>query len=87
MAKAKYPMVLIRWDDSATINHTWTSFEDTMRNASDPFWIDTVAFLIKKADAYVVVTQSIDNQPSGATTVKGTMRIPTSAIKSMRKVR
>lgn len=76
---AKYPLVEIRWDDAASLEHGWVDPEAEKPVAQ---MVTTVGFLIADAPDYVVIASTTDG-----TWVNGRFQIPRGMVKKIKPLR
>ena len=76
---AKYPLVEIRWDDAASLEHGWVDPEVEKPVAQ---MVTTVGFLIADDSDYVVIASTTDG-----TWVNGRFQIPRGMVKRIKPLR
>ena len=77
--EAKYPLVEIRWDDAASLEHGWVDPEQEKPVAQ---MVTTVGFLIADDSDYVVIASTTDG-----TWVNGRFQIPRGMVRKIRPLR
>ena len=77
--ETKYPLVEIRWDDAASLEHGWVDPESEKPVAQ---MVTTVGFLIADGPAHVVIASTTDG-----TWVNGRFQIPRGMVRSIKPLR